>query len=89
MPPKSCSSCSGGAQLPLPLFSQDKSVDTEILLGKVAMCSVLAYMLYIGATCPCKPLYKCHLSEMYVAVGAVVAILVYFNGLSVKSIAHK
>lgn len=61
-------------------------VDATILYGKVALSSILLYMLYVAVTCPCKPaLYSCHLTEMYVATAGIVGVLVYFNGTKVMS----
>lgn len=75
----SCTSCTSAAP------AAPKAVDDfkvgQILAGKLVMSTILLYMLYIAITCPCKPLYDCHIRELYISVGLVVAVLVYFNGL--------
>ena len=55
-------------------------------VGIVVVAVALVYALYIGVTCPCKPeLYSCHLSEMYLALAVVVAVMVFFNGSNLRS----
>ena len=45
-----------------------------------------AYVLYICATCPCRPnLYSCHLTQLYAALGVILAIIVYYNGFQIIS----
>jgi hypothetical protein len=44
-----------------------------------------AYLLYIAITCPCNKLYSCHLTQLYLTLLAFVAVLIYFNGLRVRS----
>jgi hypothetical protein len=59
---------------------------TRILVAKSVVAVALVYALYIGVTCPCKPeLYSCHLSEMYLALAVVVAVMVFFNGSHLRS----
>ena len=56
----------------------------KIALSKFITAIACLYLLYIAVTCPCDPLYKCHLSEMYMAVAVVVANLVFWNGLHLQ-----
>lgn len=57
----------------------------SIALSKFITALASLYLLYIAITCPCDPLYKCHLGEMYLALGIVVANLVFWNGLHLRS----
>lgn len=58
----------------------------EITLGKAIFGGAAAYLLYVGVTCPCKPaLYSCHLTQLYIAVAVLLAVIVYFNGCRLKS----
>ncbi len=60
--------------------------EVATLSGKSVVAVALVYALYIGVTCPCKPeLYSCHLSEMYLALAVVVAVMVFFNGSHLRS----
>ena len=55
--------------------------DTKVLIGKGISAAALAYVLYIAVTCPCKPeLYKCHLTQIYIALSIFLAVVIYFNG---------
>jgi hypothetical protein len=58
---------------------------TERTLGKLLAGAFAAYLLYIAITCPCKQLYSCHLSQLYLTLVGFVAVLIYFNGLRVMS----
>lgn len=58
----------------------------EISMAKLIMVLASSYVLYIGATCPCRPnIYSCHLRELYIALACIVTVLVYFNGARVHS----
>lgn len=74
-----CTNCAGGSV-------EGNSAGAEIFVAKSIVAAALAYSLYVGITCPCKPeLYSCHLSEMYAALAVVVVVMVYFNGLRLRS----
>ena len=76
MKKSSCSACTGGTA----------SVETNILMGKGVVAAASLYLLYIGVTCPCAPeLYSCHLTQLYLAVIIIVAVMIYFNGLRFQS----
>lgn len=74
-----CSDCTGQD-------SNSAGGGAKITIAKGVVAAASLYVLYIGVTCPCKPqLYSCHLSELYVALAVIVAVLFYFNGLRVLS----
>ncbi len=60
--------------------------EPKIIVGKSIVVISAAVIACIGATCPCRPeLYKCHLTSMMVSIGSIVAVLVYFNGMRIRS----
>lgn len=45
---------------------------------------LLFYLVYVVAFCPCRPkLFCCHLDKIYLVLGIFVAILLYYNGLTI------
>jgi hypothetical protein len=57
----------------------------ERTIGRIVASLLAAYLLYIAITCPCKQIYSCHLSQLYLTLLGFVAVLIYFNGLRVVS----
>ena len=53
----------------------------ERTAGKVVFSGIAAYLVYIGITCPCGILFSCHLTQLYLAIVGLIAVLIYFNGL--------
>lgn len=58
-------------------------------LSKIVVVFAAVYIAYIGLTCPCgdesKGLYRCHLSEMYIALAIIITVLVMQNGMRLQS----
>jgi hypothetical protein len=60
--------------------------EDQVVIAKLISVAVLLYLLYIMASCPCRPeLYKCHLTNIYVSIAILLAVLLYFNGLRFTS----
>ena len=65
-----------------PIASVQKDVSSGQVVRVISRVFVVAaalYLAYIGLTCPCAVLYKCHLREMYLALFVVIAVLMAHN----------
>lgn len=64
--------------------AEDSSDERAITVYKIIAFIALQYLAFIAVTCPCRPeLYRCHITQMYVALAVVIAIVVRFNGMRV------
>jgi hypothetical protein len=63
----------------------DESPEERVIsMYKIIAFIALQYLAFIAATCPCRPeLYRCHITQMYIALAVVIAIIVRFNGARV------
>lgn len=52
----------------------------EIVAGKAAVTLLALYLAYVGATCPCVPLFACHRKQMYLSTLAIAVAVLLFNG---------
>ncbi len=60
--------------------------ENQVIIAKGISAGILIYLFYIMVTCPCRPeLYKCHLTNIYLSLLALLLVVVYFNGLRVIS----
>lgn len=57
----------------------------ERTVGKLVFSGLAAYLVYIGITCPCDILFSCHLTQLYLVIVALIAVMIYFNGLKFTS----
>lgn len=69
-------------------FASDDRVtnNRQICVAKTFSVLLTGYLMYIMAFCPCKPqVYKCHLTQIYSAIAALVLIIMFFNGTHIRS----
>lgn len=56
----------------------------EYCVVKGVALVLLFYLVYVVASCPCKPkLFCCHLDKIYFILAVFVLMLVYYNGLTI------
>lgn len=60
----------------------DVWVFTNRTVQKTVLCTLLAYMLYITAFCPCDITLCCHVKPFYACMVAVLAYVFAINGIT-------
>jgi hypothetical protein len=60
--------------------------EQRVLASKAVILIALGYMAILVGKCPCRPeLFKCHLTQLFLSMAFIVAVIMSYNGLRVMN----